>query len=353
MGNEVALQSNPIDAFMQRMYDNTLGRRGSSAPVMDHPDGWEVYLSRQRQKLSELLRLPEAQAATEPLAPGLLEQHNCGSYTRERVTFNTGFGLTMTAYVLLPKGPSKPRAAVIALHGHGYGSREIVGLTPDGRDNAEAPTLHRNFAVSLVEKGFVVIAPELLGFGDRRLQEDQEKELKMSSCLHMATSLLQMGQSLAGIRVFEVMRTVDYAMTRPEIEGSRIGCMGMSGGGMIAALSAAVDKRIIATVLSGYACTFADSILSRPHCLDNYVPGMLELGEMPDTLRLIAPRKLFVESGTEDAVFPIDGARKAMDQLKRHYTAMWVPSHFQADIFEGKHEVSGRRAYAWMAEQLL
>lgn len=59
-------------------------------------------------------------------------------------------GLRMPMYVLMPDGRADALVpAVIALHGHGYGSREIVGLEPDGSDRVGDPGLHRDFAVSL------------------------------------------------------------------------------------------------------------------------------------------------------------------------------------------------------------
>jgi cephalosporin-C deacetylase-like acetyl esterase len=64
--------------------------------------------------------------------------------------------------------------------------------------------------------------------------------------------------------------------------------MGISGGGTVSLFSAAVDKRIKVAVVSGYFNTFRDSILSLSHCLDNYVPGILNYVEMYDLAGLVA-----------------------------------------------------------------
>ena len=86
----------------------------------------------------------------------------------------------------------------------------------------------------------------------------------------------------------------------------KIGCMGISGGGLVAAFTSILDERIKATVISGYTSTFKGSIMDRRHCLDNYIPGILEYTEMPDLIGLIAPRALFIEAGTADHLFPLD-----------------------------------------------
>ena len=58
-------------------------------------------------------------------------------------------------------------------------------------------------------------------------------------------------------------------------------------------------------MVSGYLNTFRDSVGSLAHCVDNYVPGILNWAEMHDVAGLIAPRPLFVESGEQDNIFPI------------------------------------------------
>ena len=86
---------------------------------------------------------------------------------------------------------------------------------------------------------------------------------------------------------------------------ARVGCMGISGGGTVTLFATALEPRIRAAMVSGYLNTFRDSIGSLAHCIDNYVPGILNWAEMHDVAGLIAPRPLFVESGEKDNIFPI------------------------------------------------
>lgn len=126
--------------------------------------------------------------------------------------------------------------------------------------------------------------------------------------------------------------------------------MGISGGGLVAGFAAALDERVKAAVISGYANTFADSILTTAHCVDNYVPGIMLDAELPDLLGLIAPRALLIESGDKDGVFPRNGAVAAYDRLSRIYSAAGAGNRLKADFFAGGHEVSGAKSYDWLSQ---
>lgn len=242
---------------------------------------------------------------------------------------------------------------MLAIHGHGYGSREITGLNADGSERTGDPGLHKDFAVALVKQGFVVAAPEVLGFGDRRLAEDLASgEPGRNSCYRLSSALLMAGQTMAGYRIYETMRALDYLQERKEVDGERIGIMGISGGGLVAGFTAALDERISSAVVSGYANTFQASILTRHHCLDNYIPGILLEAEMPDLLGLIAPRGLFLEAGDADHLFGPAGVREALERLEQIYAAEGHGGQLAADFFTGGHEIHGEPAYAWLLKQL-
>jgi hypothetical protein len=83
--------------------------------------------------------------------------------------------------------------------------------------------------------------------------------------------------------------------------------------------SAALEPRIRAAMVSGYLNTFRDSVFSLSHCIDNYVPGILNWAEMYDIAGLIAPRPLFAESGERDDIFPIEASRASFARVKKVY----------------------------------
>lgn len=273
------------------------------------------------------------------------------TFIREKVLLHIDGYLALPLYILTPLKVDGKLPAVLALHGHGYGNNEIVGLTETGQED-HGETIHKHFAVKLVERGLKVFAPEIIGFGQRMLDVDRDAG-KRSSCYRLATHLLLNGRTLAGLRIAEALRVVDFIETLDDVDSRRIGIMGFSGGGLLAAYAAVLDQRFKATVLCGFTSTFKESILDREHCIDNYIPGILQIGELPDIIGQIAPRRLFIESGIEDTVFPITGVKHAVEQLQQIYTAIGAQAALQVDFFHGVHEINGRQVYDWLKKSLL
>lgn len=342
--------------FIARLYEAKLAR----AAKLSNPTEDREGLLRRRERLASLLRIPLAQANAVPPDAAPLERTDRGAYVRERVEIGTRDGLRMPMYVLLPKTASagSPAPAVLALHGHGYGSRELVGLTPDGRDEPEGTGIHKHFALSLVKRGLAVIVPELLGFGERRLEEDSRldetpSDMRNSSCYKLSSYLTHLGETLAGIRAQEVRIAADYALSRPEIAKAGVGAMGLSGGAFVAYLAAALDERFRAVVLSGYTNTYEDSyFFSRQHCLCDYIPGIVELGDMPDLVGLIAPRSLYLEVGKSDHLFPVEGAVRAAERIGTYYERLGAADRLVLDIFDGGHEIGGIGSFDWLRKEL-
>lgn len=302
-----------------------------------------------RQKLRELLG--EFPWERVPLRAEVVERRRFEGYTRERVIYDTAEGISVPAYVLVPEG-SGPFPAVVALHGHGYGKDDIVGIERDGSERTGDPGYQKDFAVQLVRRGLVTIAPEQACFGERRDAAAQEKGTDNATCRKVSMFAQMIGKTALGMRVYDVMRTLDYLTERADADAARMACMGISGGGMSALFSAALDDRLQAAVVSGYFNTFYASIMSLHHCECNYVPGLAKFAEMYDVAALVPPRPFLIENGIQDSIFPIDATRAALAQLRQAYDLLGVPERLAADIFDGKHQISGALSYDWLAGQL-
>lgn len=282
----------------------------------------------------------------------ILEKKEFETYTREKIIFQSRKNLSVAGYLLLPRKFPRPGPAVICLPGHGRGCDDIVGIEANGKQRSVKSGYQMDFAIQTVERGFAALAIEPLGFGHRRDAAARKKGPEQSSCQPIAGAALLFGQTMVGWRVWDVMRAIDYLQTRPEIDGQRIATMGISGGGTVSLFSAALDQRIKVSVVSGYFNTFRDSIMSISHCMDNYVPGILNYVEMYDIAGLIAPRALFIESGTKDNIFPIEASRHAFHEAQRIYEAFAVPEKVEQEIFAGEHMFHGTGAFAFLQTQL-
>ncbi|WP_424767228.1 dienelactone hydrolase family protein [Paenibacillus sp. sgz302251] len=334
------------DALLEKLYEEAINCHRSQS---------EAELPNERRpKLKAALR--DAIGSFERNAghaPMLLERVDCDGYIRERVELSATPGLTFGAYVLLPNNSRGPLPGVLALHGHGYGSREIVGLLPDGSPDEKQPGIHQHFALQLVKRGMAVIAPDVIGFGERRLLADLAVNPDApNSCYRLSTQLMMLGKTLTGLRVTEALKAYHYLASRPEIDSGRIGAMGFSGGALIGFVTAVLEARMHSVVLTGFTNAVKDSIFAVHHCIDNYTPGLLMHAELPELIGLIAPRPLFLESGDKDPIFPVDGFRKAAADIQAIYDADGAGAMLETDVFPGAHEISGRRAYDWLKRSL-
>ncbi|MAE66986.1 MAG: acetylxylan esterase [Phycisphaeraceae bacterium] len=305
-----------------------------------------------RRELARTINLKLLQPV--PPQPRRVELVDRGDYVREKIVIRTSAHTEMPVYVLKPAGARGRLPVVLALHGHGYGVKDIVGLWEDGTDRDSADGYHKDFGVALCRAGFLVAAPEISCFGER--QTDFSKlgfaAPQPSTCGHTAFLSFHLGASVIGLRVYDAMRLVDYLATRRDTDMKRLGAMGISGGGMHTFFSTCLDPRIRACVISGYYCTFRDSVLAMSHCPCNFVPGLWRFGEMQDLVGLIAPRPVLVEAGDHDHIFPISAVRKAVSGARSVYGVFNAREAVQTDYFEGRHQISGEKAYGFLKAQL-
>jgi dienelactone hydrolase len=309
-----------------------------------------LWQKRARSKLTELLGgFPSHRVA---LQARVLERKTFGGYTREKIVFQSRDNLSLFGYLLLPEKRSGLVPAVICLPGHGRGCDDIVGIDEQGQQRETKSGYAKDFALQVIEQGYAAFAIEQLAFGCRRDEAAWKRGAGASSCQPSAGAALLFGQTMIGWRVWDVMRSIDYLQSRSDIDASRIGTLGISGGGTVSLFSAALDERIKTAVVSGYFNTFRESIVSLSHCIDNYVPGILSYFEMYDLAGLVAPRCLFVESGTRDNIFPIGGSRAAFKKAEEIYAVFGVPEKIGQEVFDDGHVFYGKGAFEFLKKWL-
>jgi dienelactone hydrolase len=274
------------------------------------------------------------------------------AYRREKIVFDSRAGASVLAYVLIPRQARPPTATMICVPGHGRGVDDIVGIDEQGRERTDKDGYQHDFAIQVAEAGMAAVAIEPMGFGCRRDPINAGHGLAHKACEPVAGAALMVGQTLLGWRVWDIMRTIDYIATRPELDPARVGCMGISGGGTATLFATALEPRIRVALVSGYLNTFRDSIGSLAHCVDNYVPGILNWAEMHDVAGLIAPRPLFVESGERDNIFPVGASVESFKQVREIYEVFQAADRVEQEVFPGEHSFWGRQAIPFVARHL-
>jgi dienelactone hydrolase len=318
-----------------------------NATTRKQAEAWQRQL---RAKVVELIGgFPDAPS---PLRPQTLEVREFPGYKREKFIFETRPGVGALAYLLTPIGSPAPHPAVVCIPGHGRGVDDCVGIDDKGNDRTDKPGYSHDFGIQAVEHGLAAVAIEPMAFGCRRDLKTSAKGLAATACQPAAGSALLLGETMIGWRVYDVIRTIDWIETRPELDAKRVGCMGISGGGTCTLFSAALDPRIKAAFVSGYLNTFRDSIMSMSHCIDNYVPGILNWAEQYDVAGLIAPRPLFSEGGDRDPIFPVAATRESYARVKKVYEVFGEQDNVQQEIFSGVHEFHGVKGLPFLASAL-
>lgn len=266
---------------------------------------------RVRALLSEMI---EPETAGGPLVSATTGLTHDDGFDIETVWYESLPGYRVTANLYRPTEGDGPFPAVIIQPGHGV----------DGKIG------NFGFAANFARAGFVVLAIDIVGEGERIQHFDPEigasKVGRPTGEHSMAFGQsLPTGGHVSRYFLQDAIRGVDYLMARPEVDDQRIGAFGCSGGGTITAYLAAFDPRIKATATACYVTDY-DHLLAPgvtgPQDAEQSIPFFLERGlDLADWVELAAPRPYAVVSTTED-MFPIAGARAAYAEARRFYAAM-------------------------------
>lgn len=327
------------------LYNNAAGKFSYSK---HHFDSFETWQETFRHELKEALGLNvmERELANFQVQAEKISTKELDDHIREEWLLQVEPTMTIPFYLLRPLGADLSNASLpLVLTPHGHNHPELyVGIYNNEAERQSIQDGDRDIAVQAVREGYLVISPTVRGFGDTRNKEDLENN-RLHSCRIRLLHGLLVGRTAIGERVWDISRLIDWALENEAVDPERIAITGNSGGGTISVFAPACDTRIRVAMPASYFCTFTDSIGSIHHCDCNYVPGILQLGEMYDVAGLIAPRPFRAINGVEDAIFPIEATRHAYAELKKIYAAAEAESH--CELYEGD---GGHRYYregAW------
>lgn len=243
-----------------------------------------------------------------PSSPGVAD-----GYRIEHVVFESAPGFRVTANAYVPDGPG-PFPAVLGTAGHA--------------DEGKASPVYQHAWVSLARRGFLVLAYDPFGQGERIEYPDAAgtgSRVGIGTREHSMTGqqVLLTGRTVGAYMVRDMRRALDYLVSRPDVDRARLAVAGNSGGGTQAALLGAVEPRLAAVVVSCYMTSWADIWNAPgPQDAEQILPGFVGQGlDFADFALAAAPRGFLVSSAIKD-YFPIAGSRTASTELTRLYALL-------------------------------
>ncbi len=255
-------------------------------------------------------------------------------------------------HLLTPLGSrDEARPGIVALHGHGpFGHDSVVGIdfSPERAESIEAANY--DFGRQLVRQGYVVVAPCFTPFG-RRL-DSPESYRGNDACAVAFVRLQLLGRNLMSENLRDALWAFEFLARNSAVDPDRIGCVGLSYGGRMTMLTAAVEPRIRVAVISGALNVMQERIGGRYSCGAQVIPGLLEFGDVPEIAGLIAPRPALWEVGQRDGLMVKEWIPGAWERMRRAYRALGAEEHLSMDSFDGHHRWNGVKATPLLASLL-
>jgi dienelactone hydrolase len=300
----------------------------------------------------------------------------------EHLSWQLPYGPPTEALLLKPKQATGPLPAVLALHDHGgnkyFGTRKIAQMSDDVH-----PMMRRHhndyyggvsWANELAKRGYAVLVHDAFAFASRRVRPaalpavireglkevnpESEAEIKAYNELAghhehiLAKSLFCAGTTWPGVFLAEDQRALDYLCSRPDVDPKRVGCAGLSGGGLRTVYLGGLDDRIACACCVGMMTTWRDYLLhkSHTHTWMVYIPGLpLDL-DYPEVLGLRVPRPTLVQNDLEDQLFTLPEMRRADAILSEVFKKAGAADRYRCTFYPGKHKFDRAmqaEAFAW------
>ena len=321
-----------VVAFLERE-----ARALTDAAVTEVSDrqSWERVRDRRRQEMREMLGLDPAPAKT-PLNIQITGRIERPGYAIEKIAFESLPKVYVTGNLYIPEGAEK-KPAVIYVCGHAY--------SPHG-----AKTYYQRHGHTLAKHGYVAFILDPI-------------QIAETFALHHGVYNQELydwysrGYSPAGLEIWNVIRALDYLETRPEVDASKLGITGRSGGAAMSWFAASVDERLqVAAPVMGIS-TYAASVeadAQRLHC-DCMFPVNGPRHDLLHQGALIAPRALMMAHGIKDALFPVPGYREFEKVIGGLFASYDRPDRFTNVEVDTGHEDSDylrATATAWFDKHL-
>ena len=299
-----------------------------------------------RAKVLECMMTPPKQA--ESYDCQVIGEERRDGYTARKILFNVNAYSRITAYLLIPDGKG-PFPAVNMLHDHGghlYIGKEKM-VRPFDVDTAVV-----NDADRWVEKlydgqyagdyfarnGYVVFSVDAPMWGERGREEGVDRSKYDIICGNM----MMLGRDLSAFMTYDDITGTEFLASLPEVDKSRIGCMGCSMGAYRAWMLAALSDKIAAAASICWM-TVTDVQMSVKDKKREYggfancIPALRQWLDYPHIASIACPKPMLFINGTRDHLFPVDGTQSAFSAMHDVWRSQNVDSALETELWDVPH----------------
>ncbi len=314
-----------------------------------------------RAKVIECLLKAPPEASFDPV---VISEQDRGTHVSRKVVLNLTGDSRVLSYFLVPKGQG-PFPAVLLLHDHGarfdIGKEKVVEPFEDrpervksARDWVNQCYGGRFIGDELARRGYVCFVTDALNWSDRGgAGYDGQQAL--------AANLFHLGMSHAGLIAWEDLRAAEFLSGRPEVDGKRIGAMGLSMGCFRTWQVAALSDHIAAGVaicwintvkglmVPGNNQTRGQSAFTMTH------PGLFNYLDYPDVASLACPKPMLFYNGEKDGLFPVPGVQDAYAKMRKVWDSQGAGDRLITKLWDVPHVFNREmqeEAFAWLDKQL-
>jgi dienelactone hydrolase len=344
----------------------------------------EEWRSAARQRLAERVAAPQPGPAPQVTVH---RQFTYDGLHIEDLSWQLPYGPPTRAYLLKPAGATGKLPGIVGLHCHGgqkfFGREKITRTSDEIHPIMQRHQAHYyegvGWANEIAKRGYIVLVHDAFAFASRRiLLQDVAEPVRRGmvdpawddvagieaynrwAADHesiLAKSLFSAGTTWPGVFLAEDRIALDILCARDDVDPARIGCGGLSGGGLRTVMLAGADERIQCAVAVGMMTTWRDYLLNKSYthtwmCYVPLLPGELDY---PEILGLRAPQPALVLNNIDDALFTMPEMERANQILSEVYARANAHERYRCSFYSGGHKFDGAmqaEAFAWFDQWL-
>jgi dienelactone hydrolase len=305
---------------LARQASDLLKKRADAVSAISSTEGWMERQSFIRRELNDIIGpFPEKT----PLNARIIRVIDKKDYRIEHIVFESQPGFYVTSSLFVPSGIKKGTRAPAIIYCSGH--------SEEGYRSA----VYMHVILNLVSKGFVVFAFDPVGQGERLEYFDPQTGKSKAGGptnehSYPGAQAFISGSSQAYYMIWDGIRAVDYLISRKEVDPSRIGITGRSGGGTQSAYIAAYDDRIYAAAPENYITNYARLLQTiGPQDAEQNLFNLIARGlDHPDLLIVRAPKPTLMITTSSD-MFSIQGAMETEREVSEVYRIFEKSGNFK------------------------